>query len=41
MIEELLQFLVAEIDTYLLKSIVLKYFKTSNIQDTNKTDPKE
>ena len=41
MIKELLQFLIAEIDTQLLESIVLKYFKASNIQDTNKTDPKE
>ena len=41
MIKKLLQFLIAEIDAQLLKSIVIKDFKASNIQNTDETNPKK
>ena len=39
MIKKLLQFLVAEIDAQLLKSIVIKNLKASNIQHSNELNP--
>ena len=35
LIEELLEFLITEVDTNLLEAIVVKDFKASNVQSTN------
>ena len=41
MIKKLLQFLITEIDAQLLKSVVIKDLKASNIQNTDETNPKK
>ena len=38
MIEKLLQLFVTEVDTNLLKGVVIKNFETSNVQYTNEVD---
>ena len=39
MVEELLKFLIAEVNADLLEAIVIKNLKASNIQDTDERNP--